>query len=264
MNQKAPLSKRSARRWAISKPIGLLLVILLGICLPGAAAAQTPELDLSLRRDFGYGLGGDIEGTFTLSASSANALTRVEFLIDGEVFATSTTAPFRVKFRTDQFDPGLHELSARGYDASGAQYAGEVIRANFLSAEQMRAGIGRILLPLGGILLGIFALAIVVQLLTGKRNRFRPGIYGAAGGAICRRCELPFSRSLLALNLPFGKLERCPHCGKWAVVRAANQDRLRAAEARYQQANQPEQSRAPSKEAGLERLLDDSRFDSSL
>jgi hypothetical protein len=36
---------------------------------------------------------------------------------------------------------------------------------------------------------------------------------------------MPFSRSVLAPNMLVGKLERCPHCRKWAIVgRAGSAD----------------------------------------
>jgi hypothetical protein len=46
--------------------------------------------------------------------------------------------------------------------------------------------------------------------------------YGVAGGVVCRSCGLPFARNALDLNMVVGKLVRCPHCGKWAVLPAAS------------------------------------------
>ena len=54
--------------------------------------------------------------------------------------------------------------------------------------------------------------------------------YGSAGGAVCRSCGLPFARNFLDLNLLSGKLTRCPHCGKVAILPAATPDQLYAAE----------------------------------
>ena len=45
--------------------------------------------------------------------------------------------------------------------------------------------------------------------------------YGSAGGAVCRKCGLPFARNALDLNMLIGTLVRCPHCGKWAKVTTA-------------------------------------------
>jgi hypothetical protein len=61
---------------------------------------------------------------------------------------------------------------------------------------------------------------------------FVPGQYSLAGGAVCPRCELPYSRKTFSPNLLVGKLERCPHCGKIAVVGRASPSALEAAEAR--------------------------------
>ena len=91
---------------------------------------------------------------------------------------------------------------------------------------------------------------------------FVPGQYGAAGGAVCPRCELPYPRHVFSPNLLVGKLERCPHCGKIAIVGRASPSALETAEARLSgqgQADTPasEQTQVDS----LRQQLEDSRFE---
>jgi hypothetical protein len=59
-----------------------------------------------------------------------------------------------------------------------------------------------------------------------------------------------------------GKLERCPHCGKWAIVARASPADLEVAEARLQEDH--EQGRRPidrEDDQDLKRLLEESRFE---
>ncbi|MEK6221558.1 MAG: hypothetical protein N2D54_04870 [Chloroflexota bacterium] len=60
----------------------------------------------------------------------------------------------------------------------------------------------------------IFVIALVIAYVVYKfafqkanAKSFHLGIYSAAGGAVCPRCQLPYSRHLLSPNLLVGKLE---------------------------------------------------------
>jgi hypothetical protein len=97
-------------------------------------------------------------------------------------------------------------------------------------------------------------------ILSGRNGKFAPGRYGAAGAAVCPHCQLPFSRHLMAPNLLGGKLERCPHCGKWSLRRRATPEEVSRAEARYLAQSRPAGS--PPPDDSYRRELDDSRFDS--
>ena len=72
---------------------------------------------------------------------------------------------------------------------------------------------------------------------------------------------MPYTRHMLAPNLFTGKLERCPHCGIWAVVPRAGSEALEAAEARLAGSGGAPEMAAESAEEKLERQLDESRFD---
>lgn len=103
---------------------------------------------------------------------------------------------------------------------------------------------------------------IVPVLRRNDAGVFVPGQYGIAGGAVCSRCKLPYSRKTFSPNLLVGKLERCPHCGKIAVVRRASPSALEAAEARLAaqgQADTPQSEEG--REDSLRKQLEDSRFE---
>ena len=110
-------------------------------------------------------------------------------------------------------------------------------------------------------------LSVGIPLITGrgKKEKLPPGTprnYGYHGGAICPKCDRPFSRHIYGLNLGTHKYDRCPYCGKWSLVRRASKGELDAAEAAEIEASQagaftPE----VSEEDQLRKQLDDSRYE---
>jgi len=100
----------------------------------------------------------------------------------------------------------------------------------------------------------------ITQLLLGRKKKHTPGVYSMAGGAICPRCTFPYSRNMLSPNLVIGKLARCPHCGKWAIVSRASAKALQAAEARFAAESQGT-IETISEEEKIRQMIDDSRFE---
>lgn len=244
----------------------LLITALIALLLPIAAQAQEdlPGLTLKLRRDFGYGgFSGDIQGAFTLRAEGPDDLVEVRFYIDDEWIGTDTEAGFAIQFNTGNFEPGVHTLSAVGLRADGSEVRSQAMAREFLSGDQAMKSVTTIVLPMLGVILLLTLAGSLLPMLTGRGSKQRPiGQYGLAGGAVCPRCELPYSRQLLGLNLGLGKLGRCPHCGKWAVVRRANRGALVEAEERLRVDLAGGQVEAkPDEEESLRRALEDSRFD---
>ena len=116
----------------------------------------------------------------------------------------------------------------------------------------------------GPLLLGVGLLALasaVIPVLLGRRKSFRPGVYGISGGAVCPRCAKPFSRSIWAPNLIAGKLDKCPHCGKWSLVRRATPAELQAAEARLAADATPTTQDEVSESERLRKLIEESRYE---
>ena len=56
--------------------------------------------------------------TFTATASDNTGVTRVEFLVDGALSSTSTTAPYSAAFNSTSVTNGTHSLTAKAYDAA--------------------------------------------------------------------------------------------------------------------------------------------------
>ena len=237
-----------------------IIVILIFCLVPVSALAQSEDLDLRLTRDFGYGAGGQIQGKFSLRVDGPADIVQVDFIIDGEVVHTITEAPFRFRFETDDFPPGVHTMTAVGYLADGTQVEGPEFVRQFLSADDAKSSIMKIIVPLL-VIVGVATLVgALAPALMMRGKEFKPGNYGAAGGAVCPRCTFPYSRSVFAPNLLVGKLQRCPHCGKWAIVARASQKNLDEAEKRWYREG-TSSVETPSDEEKTRQLLDDSRYE---
>ncbi|MBC7233710.1 MAG: Ig-like domain-containing protein [Chloroflexi bacterium] len=244
----------------------LLCAVTLSLLPTLKAQAEEPQLILRLRRDFGYGGFGEIEGTFRLQASGPQDLVRVIFYLDDEPVAEVAQPPFQWQFHTSSFPPGSHTMSAVGYTREGQELHSNVLQARFLTAAEARQATSRLLVTLLGAILGIMVLsAAVTFLLSGGKSRPQPaGIpqnYGFFGGAICPQCKRPFARHWWAPNLGLAKLDRCPHCGRWSLVGRASREELAAAEAALlEQAAMGKAYPTPSDEERLRRALDETRF----
>jgi hypothetical protein len=247
------------RESIMKRNIILILISMLWL-VPFRVSAQDEELSLRLTRDFGYGAGSQIQGRFSLRVSGPDDLIKVDFIIDEEVVHTAIEPPFRYQFHTDDYPPGIHSMTAVGYQADGTPVYGTEFVRQFLSAEEARSSTMKLIIPILAIV-GVATLAgAVLPVLMGRGKDFKPGNYGAAGGAVCPRCTFPYSRNVMAPNLVVGKLQRCPHCGKWAVVARASQDNLQAAETRWAREG-TSTVEAPSEEEKKRQMLDDSRFE---
>lgn len=242
------------------RKIMLIVATLIFFLLPGSVLAQGEELDLRLTRDFGYGAGGQIQGKFSLRVDGPADIIRVDFIIDGEVVHMITEAPFRFRFETDDFPPGVHTMTAVGYLVDGTEVKVPEFVRQFLSADDAKSSTMKIIVPLL-VIVGVATLVgALAPALMMRGNEFKPANYGAAGGAVCPRCTFPYSRSVFAPNLLVGKLQRCPHCGKWAIVARASQQNLNEAEKRwYREGTSSVDS--PSDEENMRQLLDDSRYE---
>ena len=238
----------------------IIILLALGILLPFSVRAQTETLEMRLSKDWGFAAGGQIQGKFSLRVSGPAELARVDFLLDGEVVHSAAEAPFRFQFDTDDYPAGTHTLTAVGYKPDGSTVPGAEYVRQFLSPEESRAATMKILVPLLAVVGLISVVGVLGPVLIGRNQEFKPGQYGAAGGAVCPQCTFPYSRHYLSPNLLVGKLERCPHCGKWAIVARASQSNLTAAEERWRREGTSSVD-APSADEKLREMLDDSRFD---
>jgi hypothetical protein len=238
-----------------------MLLLLLALFAGDARAQEAPELELRLIRTFGYGGINEIEGNFNLALSDPPPLERAEFLFDGQVVHTATSEPFEYRFHTGEYSPEVHTMSALGYTPAGDVLASNSITMRFLSDQEARQAVTGIIVPMLTLILGIMAGGFLLSAFVARRRGFVPGQYGSAGGAICPRCGMPYSRHVFSLNLITGKLERCPHCGKWAIVGRASPLALQQAENLLREGSLESRASSEDEEARLRRMLEESKFD---
>lgn len=230
-----------------------------------AHAQDESQLALRLSRNFGYSSGtGDIQGTFTMKVDSPEDLTRVVFYIDDQVIGEVAEPPFQLRFKTGDFPLGVHTLRAVGYTSQGKELSSNQQRRKFVPAEVGMQVAGKIILPLLGIILLSVIISIAIPTLVGRgrKGRHPPGAlrsYGLFGGTICPKCGRPFGMHVWGLNLVVGKLDRCPHCGKWSLVQRVPQALLHEEEAAELAADSLS-AVVDSAEDRLHRDLEDSRY----
>lgn len=213
--------------------IGFLII--LGFAVP--VNAQSDDYAVHLRRNFGYGGGTNIRGTFTISLlGEEENVETVTFLIDGEPMVTVTEAPFNFKFQTDDYGFGMHRLSARVILENEQVVETPAIQYNFVSPSTERE---QVLTIVGGV---VGAIIVALLLVAGLQSLFikgnktsahepgSPRNYGLLGGTICPKCRRPFPRHIWGMNLVVGRLDRCENCGKWVMTIRATPTALRLAE----------------------------------
>lgn len=247
--------------------LNLFLSILFILSTP-KGSIQDDQLQIRMRRNWGYSSGsGDIQGTFTISASGPENLSRVVFYLDDQVLGEANSPPYELRFVTDDYPLGPHQIFAVGSTAAGEEIESNTVQVEFVPANEGWQAAGRIIIPIVVVVLGAIGLAVVVPLVfsRGKKEQLPPGAprnYGYYGGAICPKCSRPFSRHIYGLNLGLHKFDRCPYCGKWSLVRRASKDELEAAEtAELTAAQEGIFQPQISEEDALRRDLEDSRFE---
>lgn len=240
--------------------IVVLVVAALFVPATAFAAQDGNRLQLGLIRNFGYGGLGKIQGNFTMKISNPpEGLNEVRFYIDGELQETVKEEPFNFKFHTSSFEEGERDMYAEGMLSDGTVLESNHITKVFLSSDQAWGETQQLIIP---ILVGTAVLTLLgvgIPMLSIKNKEFVLGKYGPGGGVVCPRCELPFSRSVFSPNLVAGKLVRCPHCGKVSILPRSSSARLKEAEARYIQKEEPGII-LPGK-SDLQKQIDESRFE---
>ncbi len=246
-----------------TRSIAALITLLGGLLIAPKLLAQSAMLNLELTRDWGYGgFNDDIQGAFTLKATGPADITKIEFYIDTKKIGEATRAPFAIQFITDDYPTGMHTLSAKGTTTSGAALASRPLTARFIAAADATRNMLGFVVPILVIVFGAIVLAAIVPLLAGRKGRALP--LGAhrqypMGGGICPRCGSPVAFQLFGMNLLGAKLQRCPACGKWGVIRPAALDKLRAAE-QAELAGGHAQIPVMSDADKLKKDLDDSKY----
>jgi DNA-directed RNA polymerase subunit RPC12/RpoP len=244
-----------------------ILSILFTLGIKHAYAQTDQQLKLSLSRDFGYaGFNNDIQGLFTAKISDPPVnLARVEFYIDGTLMGEDTSVPFGLQFNTDSYSIGMHTISAIGYTSDGTQIKSNEIQKQFVPAGTGMGSVFKLIVPiiLVVIVVALVSVFVPVVLSRGKKASTplgEPRKYGVGGGAICPKCNRPFPLRLWWINLGVKKIDRCPYCGKWSMVRPRSLEELRQAEAAELAQVGTQEIAGETEEDKLRKELDDSRF----
>jgi hypothetical protein len=249
-------------RQSWKQAVVLAAVLCLLIAVPVFGQEDEGGLQVRLRKDFGFNAGLKIQGKFTLLVVDPDAFARVDFLVDGELVYSDKEPPFEYAFHTDSVGIGSHSFQISAYNAQGELAASRELTREVVSAEEGWGTAAKIAVPIIGFSLLLTLISVAGPFFFGgEKKRFELGKYGAMGGAVCPSCGMPFARSFLAPNLLVGKLVRCPHCGRVAVLPAAGREALEAAEERFRSQGQEGMFDARSAEDSLRRQIDDSRFE---
>lgn len=225
----------------MKKRIILLLTLALALALSyGVVSAQDSPFSLRIMRDWGYGNGADINGRMSLSIKGDQAqIQQVTFFMDETVMADVTASPFKFQFDTNNYEPGLHRMTAEVKTIDGDTFTTNRLVSNFVEKGQANQSMVKILTLVGGIAVAGIGIQFLMQKSSNQGTRFDEHghvQYGVWGGAVCPRCGQPFKRSFFGINLVGVRLERCPHCGKFVAARRASVEQLDAAERRFRSA----------------------------
>ena len=248
----------------MKKRIFILLVLAMVFALSfGAVMAQEAPFTLRISRDWGYGNGADINGRMSLSVKGdQDKIQQVTFFIDDEVMASVAAAPFKFQFDTNNFEPGLHRLTAEVKTTTGETYTTNGLVSNFVEKGEANQSMLKILLLVGGIVAASMGIQFFMQKNANKNPKYDENgrvQYGVWGGAVCPSCGQPFNRSFFGINLVGARLERCPHCGKLVAARRATPDQLEAAE-RRSRPETAEQTAGTSETEKTQDSYDDSKY----
>lgn len=89
------LTCSAKERIGCHKTLHLILLATVIVLSSARVAEAAPSIQLSLRRDWGYGgFGGEINGRFTAIAQVSSDVTRVEFYLDQFLVLNITQTPF--------------------------------------------------------------------------------------------------------------------------------------------------------------------------
>jgi len=273
-NQRIGESANRRIRRLLCRFLGRVLIVLAVFALAAMPVwAQEEGLSISVSKQFGYNMGSQIQGTFKIRVRGPDDLAVVTFLLDGESLGEATAAPFDWSFKTDEYAPGWHEITAVGKTSGGQTLTTRTLSFQFVSADAAGKGMIQIIVPILVLVVIATVATGLFPMLSGRRKPStpydptsytpsEPRSYGLLGAALCPKCGHPFGMHWWGLNISLvGKYDRCPHCGKWSMVRRATREALSEAEA-AEYADHTAATPRPTLSTGekLREQLDDSRF----
>jgi len=239
----------------------LLFVLSNGVNSVYGQEDEQAIITLKLNRDFGFGLGGLMQGTFTLKATSPADLQRVDFMIDGEVIDNVRGDPFQTSINTSDFSMGNHRLQAVGITDSGQTIQSDVAIRQFVPGSTTRLVV---ILLVGLVLIGRFSAYLISRSSAKTEDSSRN--FGFLGGAICPKCGEAFGIHWWSLRLGIRRYDRCSNCGKWSFVQRASANAITEANRHQLTPKQPSLHSQPEEKnqgSQYQKALDESRFDNS-
>jgi Zn ribbon nucleic-acid-binding protein len=251
------------------KRLRLFCLIIMALALMAFAVPAQEEYRLNVNKVAGFNNGSSIRGTFSAGiVGTEDTIQSVTFLVDGQVMSEVTGAPFKTRFETGDYGYGWHELSAQVHLKDGQTVLTAVRKFNFVSSEEESAQMQRLILPVIGGVVGVMVIGIGIQVLVMRK---RPNVslplgaarkYGFYGGAICPKCQRPFSLHWWSFRLlPLRRFDRCDYCGQWALQHTAGRDQLAAAEQAELVMGQPQMPvTEKSPEEKLRDMVDQSKY----
>jgi hypothetical protein len=201
-----------------------------------------------------------MQGTFSIIVNSREDLNRVVYILDDNVIGETLSSPHRFSFETKDYPAGSHKLEVIGYTTDGQEIQSNTIVRQFVPGNSVTIIVV--------VIVGFVILARLVSYLLTKKSSDsgRIGSYGFLGGGICPNCERPFSIHWWSLRLGFARYDRCPHCGKWHLVKRASSERLAEAERRGDKShttNDDSLEDQQKDEYEYKKLIDESRYEDS-
>jgi hypothetical protein len=195
-----------------------------------------------------------MQGTFTIRAEGPEDLQSVTFLLDGEAIGEDKVAPFSLSFNTRDYSEGIHHFDAVAHTEDGAQLRAATLSRQFVATSAVTIAV-----------LAIVVLAIAFRVgsyVIARRAGSRGATFGYLGGAVCPNCGQAFGIHWWSLRLGLGRLDRCPNCGKWNMVRRASAEALMAAKDRLGEKSRGQDKPGSSSDGeALRRRIEESRYD---
>ena len=169
-----PASRRGYR--SVRRVAGLILALVATMTLVprgGFALAQTGEFTISLHRGVGYSLGSQVQGTFELRADGSAELGSVAYFIDGVKLGESSEPPFAVRFSTEDYTLGPHELRAEALTGDGREIRSNALLVEFVPQRAALTALRRVIVPGGLVLVAAAASMLLLSLVAGRHRRSR-------------------------------------------------------------------------------------------
>lgn len=230
-----------------------------GINQASAKEDNQASITLKLNRDFGFGMGGLMQGTFTLTATSTAHLQQVDFMIDGAVIKSIHDEPFQVVIKTSDYSVGNHQFQVIGYTDSGQRIHSAFVNRRFIPGSTTLL----VVITLVGLVLIGRSLAYWISRSNAK-SADNPVEFGYLGGALCPKCGEAFGIHWWSLRLGIRRYDRCSNCGKWSFIKKASLTTITEANEQGSTPRQPgfvSKSDHKAQVSDFQKALDDSRYD---